>query len=150
MQSVRSILDRKGLEVFAVSEGATVLDAARVMNERRVGALVVTQGEHVVGIFTERDVLNRVVAARRDPGETRVADVMTTPVAVCGPDTSRDECRAVMREKRIRHLPVVDDDRLVGIISIGDILLNGEAESEETIRYLYEYMHGDWSLAGTH
>ncbi len=150
MQSVRSILDRKGLEVFAVAEGATVLDAARVMNERRVGALVVTQGEHVVGIFTERDVLNRVVAARRDPGETRVGDVMTTPVAVCGPETSRDECRAVMREKRIRHLPVVDDDRLVGIISIGDILLNGEAESEETIRYLYEYMHGDWSLAGTH
>jgi len=69
---------------------------------------------------------------------------MTTPVACCAPGTSRAECRGVMRGRRIRHLPVVDDDRLVGIISIGDILQDEGAEQQETIRYLYEYMHGEW------
>jgi CBS domain-containing protein len=144
MPIVQDILSRKGTQVVRIGCEATVLDAARIMNEHRIGGLVVTEGEKVVGIFTERDILCRVVAVKRDPDKTVVREVMTQPVAVCSPETKRAECRAVMREKRIRHLPVVKDEQLVGIVSIGDILEDAEAEQKETIRYLYEYMVGEW------
>ena len=144
MHTVQQILETKGKAVFSIAEDATAMDAAKVMNDHHIGALVVTRGEKVVGIFTERDILNRVVAQQRAPAETVVRDVMTTPVACCSPGTSRAECRGVMRGRRIRHLPVVDDQRLVGIISVGDILQDEGAEQQETIRYLYEYMHGEW------
>lgn len=145
MPTVRDILSRKGNTVHTITADATVLDAARAMNERHVGALVVTRAEKVVGIFTERDVLNRVVAQERDPAETLVRDVMTAPIAVCTPQTTRAECRAVMKNRRIRHLPVIEDERLCGIVSIGDILEVEGAEQAETIQYLYEYMHGTWA-----
>ena len=144
MHTIKEILENKGQAVFSITEEATVLDAAKTMNERHIGALVVTRGEKVIGIFTERDILNRVVARQRDPAQTVVRDVMTTPVACCSPRSSRAECRGDMRGRRIRHLPVVDDERLVGIVSIGDILQDEGAEQQETIRYLYEYMHGEW------
>ncbi len=146
MHTVRSILERKPRgEVVSIAEDATVLDASKVMNEHRIGALVVTRDDKVVGIFTERDVLNRVVAMQKIPASVTVGDVMTAPVAVCSPDTSRAECRTVMRGKRIRHLPVVEDDALIGMISIGDLTEDAEAEQDETIRYLYEYMVGEWA-----
>lgn len=145
MPTVREILDRKGNAVHTIPTDASVLDAARRMNEKHVGALVVIRGEKVVGIFTERDILNRVVAQQRDPAETLVQDVMTAPIACCAPETTRAECRAVMKNRRIRHLPVVDDERLCGIVSIGDILEVEGAEQAETIQYLYEYMHGTWA-----
>lgn len=140
MSKIHDILRRKGTEVVTVSATASVLDAARVMNENHIGALVVTEGEHIVGIVTERDVMNRVVTAQRDPGETVVGEVMTTPIAVCSPETSAAECRKTMRNRRIRHLPVVVDDHLVGMISIGDIIEDNNHEQEQTIRYLYDYM----------
>jgi CBS domain-containing protein len=143
--TVQAILDRKGARVVSIRADASVLEAARVMNTHRIGALVVTEGGKVIGIFTERDILNRVVAAERDAAATLVRDVMTTPVAVCAPQTTRLECRTVMRHRRIRHLPVVDGDRLVGIVSIGDVLEVGEAEDQETIRYLHEYLFGPWN-----
>lgn len=121
-----------------------MLDAARLMSERHIGALVVTRAGKVIGIFTERDILNRVVGQQRDPAQTAVRDVMTSPVACCTSQTSRAECRSVMRNRRVRHLPVVDDERLVGIVSIGDILEDEGAEQRETIRYLYEYLQVDW------
>lgn len=142
--TVQDILDRKGHKVVHIDADANVLDAAELMNQNRIGGLVVTRGEKVVGIFTERDILCRVVAAGRDPAQTRVYDVMTAPVAVCAPDTTRAECRAVMRDRRIRHLPVVQDEQLVGIVSIGDILADAEAEQQQTIRYLHEYLYGEW------
>ncbi len=146
MPTVEAILERKGRQVHSISHDATVLEAARRMNEHRIGALVVVREGKVVGIFTERDVLNRVVAAQRDPATTRVDEVMSSPVACCSPQTTRAECRHVMRERRIRHLPVVDDDgKLVGIISIGDINADEGAEQQQTIRYLYEYMYVDWA-----
>jgi CBS domain-containing protein len=144
MPNIQAILDRKGTHVYSVPEDATVLDAACLMNEHRIGGLVVTHGERVVGIFTERDVLNRVVAARRDPAGTSVKDVMSSPVACCTPQTSRAECLAVMRQRRLRHLPVVQDDRLLGIISIGDLLEAAEADQQATIRYLHDYLYGQW------
>lgn len=142
MHSVSSILESKGSNVFHIAPDATVLDAADLMNRHHVGALVVVRGDSVVGMFTERDVLNRVVARRRDPAATAVQDVMSTPVAYCSPTASRAECRAVMRQRRIRHLPVIANDKLLGLVSIGDILLDEGAEQQETIHYLYEYMYG--------
>ena len=144
MSNVQSILERKGSHVHSIPEDHTVLNAAVVMNTHRIGALVVTSGEVVVGIFTERDVLYRVVAARRDPATTLVKDVMSSPVAVCTPQTTRDECRQVMRSRRIRHLPVVSEGKLVGIASIGDVLEFTDAEQSATIQYLYQYMYVDW------
>ena len=140
MSTIQRILDKKARKVVSIGVEATVLEAARMMNEHHIGALVVTRGDKVVGIFTERDVLNRIVAAQRDPAQTNVETVMSSPIAVCGPDTTRAECRAVMKSRRIRHLPVVVEDRLVGIVSIGDIIEDNEEDQEETIRHLYEYM----------
>ncbi|MGD8453039.1 MAG: CBS domain-containing protein [Phycisphaerae bacterium] len=144
MATVRDILEKKGTRVHSVSVDATVHEAASLMNDHRIGGLVVTAGDKVVGIFTERDILCRVVAARRDPMSIHVRDVMTAPVACCTPATTWAECRAVMRQRRIRHLPVVEGERLHGIVSIGDILEVTEAEHQQTIRYLHEYLYGDW------
>jgi len=144
MHTVRSILEQKDRLVVRIAEQASVLEAAQLMRERRIGAIVVTRGDKVVGIFTERDVLNRVVAVERDPSATTVGDVMSAPVAVCGPDTKCDECRAVMRQQRLRHLPVVEDGKLIGMVSIGDLNKAAHADQAETIQYLYEYMYGEW------
>ncbi len=144
MHTVQHILDNKGSSVATIDADATVLEAARIMNEQRIGALVVTQRDKVIGIFTERDILNRVVAEQSSPAETVVKDVMTAPIACCRRNTTEAECRAVMRSKRIRHLPVVEDDRLVGIISIGDIIEDESAEKDETIHYLHEYLYGSY------
>jgi len=142
MATVRDILAKKGGFVAAVARDHSVLAAAKEMNARRVGSLVVIEGDSVVGIFTERDVLSRVVAARRDPETTSVGQVMTAPVAVCHPETTLEECRGVMTNRRIRHLPVVADGRLVGIITSGDILAQEIAAQQTTIEYMHEYLYG--------
>ena len=144
MSTVQHILERKGQHVHSVAEDQSVLAAAALMNAHRIGAVVVTRGDAVVGIFTERDILNRVVAAQRDPAGTLVRDVMSSPVACCAPETTTQECRSVMRSRRLRHLPVVLDGRLVGIVSIGDVLEHADADQSATIQYLYEYMYVDW------
>ncbi len=142
MTSVQTILEQKHQLLATISPDASVLEAARMMNERHIGALAVTHGERLVGIFTERDVLNRVVAAQRDPAQTPIREVMTTSVTCCAPETTRSECESIMRRRRIRHLPVIDGDRVVGMISVHDVLEDEAAEQQETIRGLYEYMHG--------
>ena len=139
---VRDILAKKSHEVASVTEDASVIDAAGLMNQRRFGALVVTSGPNVVGIFTERDILCRVVAEKRDPAGTKVGEVMSSPVACCQSDTKLEECRAVMTTKRLRHLPVVDDNQLVGMLSIGDLMAHEVAAQQETIQYLNEYLYG--------
>src|SRR5262245_24443076 len=110
MATVNDILADKGSQVFTTGKSATVLEAALVMNEHRIGALVVLEDGRVAGMFTERDVLRRVVAERRDPVATPVAEVMTHEVVVCTPATPLEEARGVMKNRRIRHLPVVDGD----------------------------------------
>jgi CBS domain-containing protein len=143
MTQVRELLERKGTHVLTIGPTASVLQAATLMNERRVGALVVVEGERVVGMFTERDVLRRVVAERRDPDATRVADVMTAAVVVCTPETTLDEARGVMRDRRIRHLPVADTaGQLRGLISIGDLNAQLQAAQEQTVVMLTEYIQG--------
>ncbi|MHC5110594.1 MAG: CBS domain-containing protein [Planctomycetota bacterium] len=142
MPTVQTIIDRKSSAVATVDGKGTVLDAAKIMNQKHIGALVVTSGEKAVGIFTERDVLNRVVATGRDPALTDVESVMTSPMACCRRETKIEECKSVMSSKRIRHVPVVEDGRLYGMISIGDILAGEVADQQATIEYLNEYLHG--------
>jgi CBS domain-containing protein len=143
MAQVRELLERKGSHVLTIGPAASVLQAALLMNEHRVGALVVVDGGRVAGMFTERDVLMRVVAERRDPEATRVSEVMTTSVVCCSPDTTVDEARGVMRDRRIRHLPVADGDgRLLGLISIGDLNAQLQAAQEQTVFLLTEYIQG--------
>lgn len=142
MPNAQSILDKKGSDVATADRKTTVLDAAKTMNQRRIGAVVVTDGDRVIGIFTERDILNRVVAAGKDPMTTLVGEVMTSPMACCRRDTRLAECKTVMSQKRIRHLPVVEEGKLYGMISAGDILASEVSDQQATIEYLHEYLYG--------
>ena len=143
MVNARELLNRKGSQVFTIGPEATVLEAAFVMNEHKIGALVVTDAGRVVGMFSERDVLRRVVAEQHEPARTRVADVMTPDVVCCTMATSIDEARSAMKNRRIRHLPVVDDEhRLQGLISIGDLNAYDASAKEQTIGLLHDYLYG--------
>ena len=140
MATVLDILGRKGGDVVQLSAEATALEAAELMNERGIGSVVITKGNNVVGIFTERDILRRVVAEKKDPAATQVGTVMTTPVLTCRPEARLEECAALFTEKRVRHLPVVDDDGIRGMITSGDILANQIKEQEDTIQFLNSYV----------
>ena len=111
MSTVQNILDKKGTFVASKNRDDSVFDATKVMVEKRIGSVVVCDGNKVVGIFTERDVLCRIIAEQRDPMTTTLGEVMTTPVACCVPETSFEELRGVMTEKRIRRIPVVKDNK---------------------------------------
>lgn len=142
MATVQDILARKGTQVHTFPATATVLDATLCMNEHRIGGLVITQESRIVGMFTERDVLRRVVAELRPPASTRVADVMTTDVICCTPETPLDEASRIMKDHRIRHLPVCGSDgRLLGLISIGDLNAYHSSDQEAYIHFLNEYLY---------
>ncbi len=140
VKTARALLAQKGTTVVAVAPSATVLAAAHIMGDGGFGAVLVMDGATLVGIFTERDTLRRVVAAERNPSTTLVSDVMTTSMITCIPETTVDECGAIMTRHRIRHLPVVDGAVLLGLVSIGDLLAHRVREQEDTIRYLNDYM----------
>ncbi len=140
MATAEQFLATKGGPVASLSPQATVLQAARLMNDRHIGSVLVVDNNRLAGIFTERDVLRRIVAEQRSPARTRLGNVMTTPVACAAGHTPLAEIGKVMREKRIRHIPVLDGDRICGMISIGDL---NKAEHEgqvQTIRYLEQFM----------
>lgn len=141
MPTAETVLEKKGREVATVDRRDSVLHAAKEMNRRRIGAVVVRDGERVVGIFTERDILNRVVAAGVPADKTLVEAVMTSPMAVCRRDTKLAECKSIMSQKRIRHLPVVEEGRLYGMISTGDIMAMEVEDQQAAIEYLNEYLH---------
>jgi CBS domain-containing protein len=119
--TLHTLLEQKGHKVHTISPGETVLDAVRKMNHERIGALLVLEGGDLVGIFTERDVLTRVVDQARDPSSTSVADVMTSQPVVVTSRATISEAMAVVSEKRCRHLPVVEEGRLIGLVSAGDL-----------------------------
>jgi CBS domain-containing protein len=142
MGTVHDILARKGSSLHTVHAGDDVLAAARLMNDHKIGSVIVMLEGSMAGILTERDILTRVVAQSRDPKSTRVAEVMTRKVLTCRPTTRLNEARKVMREQRVRHLPVIEDDRVVGMISIGDL---NHAEHDilvETIQSMEMYIAG--------
>lgn len=141
MPRVSDVLARKGRGLVSLPSTATVLDAARLMNERGVGAVLVVDDGALVGIFTERDILRRIVVPRLDAAATTVREVMTADVVTCDADTTLEECASVMTSRRIRHLPVADKSGPCGMISIGDLLAHQVAEQESTITDLNRYIH---------
>ncbi len=147
MSNIATILAKKGSEVASVSENTSTLNAARIMRDRKIGSLIVLRDDTVVGIFTERDLLNRVVADGKNPAETSVGDIMTTPITSCTPFTSLKECASLMTSRRMRHIPVLEGDRLVGIVTSGDIMAYKLSHLEETNVFLQEYLHGTQQLA---
>lgn len=141
MTTVAEILAQKPGRTYAVAPTNTVLEATNVMNEARIGSVLVVERGRVVGILTERDLLTRVLVEERDPRSSRVCDVMTRDVYFCTPATPIDHLRAVMRERRIRHIPVRDEhDALVGLVSIGDLNAFESQVMSATITTLNEYI----------
>jgi CBS domain-containing protein len=140
MSTVRDILARKGSTLISVRPTDTVLRAATLMNDEGIGGVLVMDGAQLAGIFTERDVLRRVVAAGRDPARTAVSEVHTSSVVTCGPETSIDECAALMTARHIRHLPVRQGGALVGLVTIGDVLAFQVSEQQTTIEQMNNYL----------
>jgi CBS domain-containing protein len=140
MNQVSEILGDKGQDVLKIEADAPVLDAVKQMIEANVGSLLVTDGGEVTGIVTERDYLRRV--AHEGPAERDVAvrDIMSSPLVVVSPETEIDECMAVMTDRRIRHLPVVEEGDVVGIVSIGDVVKFKSKQQSFEIRYLTDYI----------
>lgn len=139
MYCVFELLRMKGPRVHTTTPDATVLEAAQAMNRHKIGALVVVD-PGIAGIISERDILTRVVAAERAPSRTRVADVMTREVITCGPGDRLDDLRRLMRERRVRHIPVVEGGRLAGLVSMGDVNAAETRTLTETIGYLEAYI----------
>lgn len=140
MATAQQLLMIKGDAVASLPPTATVLEAAQLMNRRRIGSVLVINEGRLAGIFTERDVLTRIVAEQRDPAATPLGEVMTSPVACAAPHTTLDEIRKVMRDCRIRHIPVAEGERVAGMISIGDLNKAQYDVQAETIRYLEQYI----------
>ena len=140
MAQIGELLDEKGREVIRIASDATVFDAVKLMVERNVGALLVTDADEITGIFTERDYLRRIAVEGRRSRDTLVRDVMSSPVVVITPETSVEESMAMMSERRIRHLPVVDDGGVAGMISIGDLVRHQSRLQTFQIQYLTDYI----------
>ena len=141
MATVRDLLGVKGPHVLSIGPEASAYDAAVLMNEHKIGSLVVLEAGRVQGIITERDIMQKVVGQRRDPNMTPVREAMSSEVVCCQMHTSVEEARTVMKNRRIRHMPVVDGDNLAGIISIGDLNAHEANTQELTIHHLREYIY---------
>jgi CBS domain-containing protein len=140
MAMVRQLLNEKGYDVFTVGPGETVFDAIRKMAEENIGSLVVCEGPKPVGIITERHYARNVFLKGRASPSTLVRDIMETQVWYARPDQTVDECMAVMSDKRVRHLPVIDQGKLIGIISIGDLVKNIISDQKFTIEQLTHFI----------
>lgn len=136
MNTVRHILQVKGFDVWAISPNATVFEALRMMADKDVGALPVMEGEKLLGIISERDYARKIVLQGKASKETLVRDIMTEKVFSVHPEQTAHEVMTLMTEKRVRHLPVVENERVIGMISIGDVLRNVIYQQRQTIRSL--------------
>jgi IMP dehydrogenase len=140
MKTVRDILKVKGQAVWCVEMGSTVFEALGRMAEKEVGALVVMDGARLAGIISERDYARKIILLGRTSPNTRVEEIMTSHVAYTHMEQSIEECMAIMTDKRIRHLPVIDEGKLVGIISIGDLVKSIIADQQFIIEQLERYI----------
>jgi CBS domain-containing protein len=143
-EPVRRILRRKGTEVYSVSPDATVYEALEKMAEKGCGALVVVRDDVLLGIMSERDYARKVILKDRSSREMRVEEIMSSPAVTVSPETSIDECMYRMTEKRCRHLPVVEEDRVVGLVSIGDVVNWIISVQDLTIHQLEDYITGKY------
>lgn len=140
MHQLSEILDEKGHEVLQIEADASVLQAVERMVEANVGSLLVRDGGDVMGIVTERDYLRRVTLEGRADRDTSVREIISTPLIVATPETTVEECMAMMTERRIRHVPVVEEGDLVGMISIGDLVKFASQQQSYEIKYLTDYI----------
>jgi CBS domain-containing protein len=141
MTTVRHLLDRKGRALFSIEPEDPVLEAIRMMADRHVGALLVMRGTELAGIVSERDYARKVVLLGRSSAETPVWQIMTSPVVTVSLETSVQDCMRLMTERRIRHLPVTEGARVLGMISIGDLVKAVIEEQQQTIEQLESYIH---------
>lgn len=142
MTTVRQLLNEKGRIVWFIGPDATVFDAVKIMAEKDIGSLVVMDGEKVLGIITERHYARNVVLKGKASPATPVRDIMETRVVATRPDDTVEQCMALILEKRVRHLPVLDKGKLLGIISIGDLVKSIIGEQKFIIDQLEYYIHG--------
>ena len=144
MKTAADILKSKPHQtIFTIAPTASVFDALKLMAVKDVGAVLVMEGEHVAGIFTERDYARKIAIMSRSSRDTLVRDVMTAAVMYVRPDQTSEECMALMTENRIRHLPVMDGDKLLGLVSIGDLVKDIISEQQFTIQQLEHYITGE-------
>jgi CBS domain-containing protein len=141
MITVRQLLDRKGRAIYSVSPSDPVLDAIRLMADHHIGALLVMQGEKLAGIISERDYARKVILLGRASDSTPVSQIMSSPVTTVGPADTVDQCMRIVTEHRIRHLPVVENDLVVGVVSIGDLVKAVIEDQQHTIEQLESYIH---------
>ena len=141
MITVRQLLEKKGRQIFSIAPGTAVLEAIRLMAERHVGALLVMEGEALSGIVSERDYARKVILMGRSSADTPVRDIMTAAVITVQPETPVEKCMQVMTERRVRHLPVFVAGRVVGMVSIGDLVKAVIAEQQQHIEQLESYIH---------
>lgn len=141
MRTVRQLLEAKSPEVLAIAPDAPVLEAIKLMATHGIGALLVMDGPALVGILSERDYARKVVLEGRSSRETPVRDIMTAQVQTVAPQDGCPHCMALMTDKRIRHLPVVEGGRVVGVISIGDLVKAVIADQQQELDHLQRYIH---------
>ena len=143
MTTATQILKSKSdKSIYTTTPSTSVFDAIKLMAEKKIGALVVTEGDSIVGVVTERDYARKIVLMSRSSKETPVRDIMTSSVMCVRPDRTSEECMALMTEHRMRHLPVMDDGKLIGLISIGDLVKDVISEQQFIIQQLEQYIAG--------
>lgn len=142
MKTVKEILEAKGTEIWSVQPSDTVLDSLKLMADKGIGSLLVMDGEKLMGIVTERDYARKVILEGKSSKDTSVSDVMTRKILCVSPERTVDECMALMTDKRARHLPVVDHKRVVGVVSIGDLVKTLINEQQILIDQLQHYITG--------
>jgi CBS domain-containing protein len=141
MKTVGQLLEAKGGRSFSIGPDARVFDALKLMAEKEIGALLVVDGGKLAGIISERDYARKVILLGKSSHDIPVRDIMTGKVITVRPSQSVEECMALMTSKRVRHLPVMEGERLLGVVSIGDLVKDVIADREETIKQLESYIH---------
>ncbi len=140
--SIRVVLEQKGCDIWSLPPEAFVYEAIQMMSDKKVGALLVMKNNHLIGFISERDYARKVILQGRSSRETMVSEIMSAPVITVSPAQTTDECMRLMTAHRIRHLPVMEHGRVVGIISIGDLVRWIISSQEETINQLHSYIAG--------
>ena len=143
--TIRAILNRKSGEVFSVSPDATVFEAIEMMDKKNVGALLVMEGEQLIGMISERDYTRKIMLRGKRSRETKVAEIMSANLTITHPREPVENCLRLMTDKRIRHLPVLDGDKVVGVVSIGDLVKWTLSCQSAAIAHLENYIHGGYT-----
>ena len=143
--TIGAILNQKSRDIYSVSPDATVFEAVQLMDAKNVGALLVMDGEQLVGVISERDYTRKIMLRGKRSRETKVAEIMSSDVTVTNPREPVEKCLRLMTDKHIRHLPVVEDDKVVGVISIGDLVKHVIPCQSAAIAHLEHYIHGGYA-----